>query len=145
MKKFLLLALAMAPFVTVRAADTPEVAVVRAQVAEFNEHAPEALAALLAPAVKWFSLDGDKLSVEGDGREAIRTWLAGYFKSLPDVRSEMADITQTGAFVTYRERATWTARDGKRRAQQALAVYEVRDKLIVRVWYFPVVREPSAE
>ena len=72
-------------------------------------------------------------------------WLAGYFKSLPDVRSEMFDITQTGVFVSYRERASWTAKDGKPRAQQALAVYEMRDGLIVRVWYFPAVREPAAK
>ena len=124
-----------------RAADSSEVTIVRAQLAAFNHHDPAALAALLAPTVKWLSLDGDKLSVDGDGR----VWLAGYFKSLPDVRSEMFDITQTGVFVSYRERASWTAKDGKPRAQQALAVYEMRDGLIVRVWYFPAVREPAAK
>jgi len=146
MKKFLrLLALVPAWCVVARAADSPEMAVVRAQVAAFNHHEADAVAALLAPAVKWFALDRDQLSVEGDGRDAIRTWLAGYFKSFPDVRSEMADVTQAGAFVSYRERTNWTAKDGQPRAQQALAVYEVHDGLIARVWYFPAVREPAAK
>lgn len=141
----LVLAFVLGPLAALRAADSPEIAVVRAQVAAFNRHDGDALAALLAPEVKWLSVDGDKLSVEGDGREAMRTWLIGYFKSFPDVHSEMADLTQTGAFVSYRERASWTAKDGKPRAQQAIAVYEVRDGLIVRVWYFPAVREPAAK
>src|SRR4051812_4293545 len=139
----LLLAVALGSGAVLRAADSPEVAIVRAQVAAFNQHDPAALAALLAEKIKWFSLDGDKLSIDGDGREAIRTWLVGYFKSLPDVRSEMSDVTQNGAFVSYRERASWTTKDGKSRAQQSLAVYEVHDGLITHAWYFPAVRESA--
>jgi hypothetical protein len=130
---------------TAAPATSPEIATVRAQVAAFNQHDPDAVAALLSPTVKWFSLDGDKLGVDGDGREAIRTWLTGYFKNLPDVKSDMLDVSQLGPFVSYRERASWTAKDGTKRSQQALATYEVRDGLIVRVWYFPVVKDPPAK
>lgn len=124
---------------------TPEIGIVRAQVAAFNQHDPDALVALLAPTVKWLSLDGEKVSVDGDGREALRTWLTGYFKNYPDVKSEMFDVAQNGPFVIYRERASWTAKDGAKRAQQSLATYEVRDGLIARVWYFPAVREPATK
>jgi hypothetical protein len=122
---------------------SPEIAVVRAQTEAFNRHDADALAVLLAPTVKWFSLDGDKLGVEGDGREAMRTWLTGYFKSFPDVKSESFDVSQTGPFVSLRERASWTAKDGTKRAQQSHATFEVRDGLIVRGWYFPALREPA--
>lgn len=120
---------------------TPEAVVLRAYLDAYNRHEPDAVAALLSPKVKWFSLSADRLSTDGDGREALRTWLTGYFKSLPDTRSDFLTIEQTGAFLSVRERATWTAKDGTRASQQSHAVYEIRDGLIERVWYFPSVRD----
>ena len=123
---------------------TPEAVVLRTYLDAYNRHEPDAVAALLSPKVKWYSLDADKLATDGDGREALRTWLGGYFKSLPDVRSDFLTIEQTGAFLSVRERASWTGKDGARLSQQAHAVYEIRDGLIERAWYFPSVREPAA-
>ncbi len=122
---------------------TPEAITLRAYLDAGNRHEPDAVAALLAPNVKWFSLDADKLSVDGDGREALRKWLTGYYKSLPDVRSEFLSVEQTGAFLAVRERASWTAKDGTPRSQQAHGIYEVRDGLIARAWYFPSARDPA--
>ncbi len=122
---------------------TPEAVFLRAYLDAFNRHDPAAVAATLAPAVKWFALDADKLAVEGEGREAVQTWLTGYFKSFPNVRSEISDLTQTGPFISFRERATWTAKDGTRRSQQSLATAEFRENLLARIWYFPTVKDPS--
>jgi hypothetical protein len=122
---------------------TPEAIVLRAYFEAYNRHEPDAVAALLAPKVKWHSLDGDKLSTDGDGREALRTWLAGAFKARPDTRSDFLNIEQTGAFLSVRERASWTAPDGTKSSQQSHSVYEIRDGLIERVWYFPSVRDLS--
>ena len=121
---------------------TPEAIALRAYMDAYNRHEPDAVASLLTPTVKWFALDAEKLSVEGDGREAMRAWLKRYFTSLPDVRSEFLSIEQAGAFLAVRERASWTAKDGTRRSQQGHGVYEIRDGLIARVWYFPAVPEP---
>lgn len=126
------------------AATSPEIALVRASVAAFNAHDVEALTAHYADDLKWFSVDGDRQAIEADSRAAIRQWLAGYFKSFPDVRSEISEMSQTGAHVSFRERASWTAKDGTRRAQSSLAVYEVREGKIKRAWYFPAVREGDA-
>ncbi len=123
---------------------TPEAVVLRAYLDAFNRHEPDAVAVLLSPRVKWYSLDADKLVTDGDGREALRTWLTGYFKSLPDVRSDFLTIEQTGAYLSVRERGSWTAKDGTRVSQQSHAVYEIRDGLVERVWYFPSVRDPGA-
>ena len=122
---------------------TPEAVVLRAYLDAYNRHEPDRVAAFLAAKVKWLSIDGDKLATDGDGREALRTWLAGYFKSLPDVRSDFLSIEQAGAFLSVRERASWTAKDGTSRSQQGHGVYEIRDGLIERVWYFPSVRDPA--
>ena len=122
---------------------TPEAVVLRAYLDSYNRHEPDLVAALLSPKVKWYSLDADKLSTDGDGREALRTWLAGYFKSRPDTRSDFLAIEQIGAFLSVRERASWTAKDGTSRSQQGHGVYEIRDGLIERVWYFPPIRDPG--
>jgi hypothetical protein len=122
---------------------TPEAVTLRAYFDAYNRHEPDAVAALLSPKVKWFSLDADKLSTDGDGREALRTWLTSYFKSLPDTRSDALSIDQNGAFLSLRERASWTAKDGAKRSQQSHSVYEIRDGLIERVWYFPAVKDPA--
>lgn len=116
---------------------TPEAIALRAYLDAHNRHEPDAVAALLAPNVKWLALDADKLTVEGDGREAMRAWLKRYYTSLPDVRAEFLSIEQTGAYLSVRERATWTTKEGVKRSQHGHGVFEIRDGLIVRVWYFP--------
>ena len=122
---------------------TPEAIALRAYLDAYNRHEVDAVAALLSPKVKWYSLDADKLNTDGDGREALRTWLTGYFKSLPDARSDFLTIEQVGAFLSVRERASWTAKDGTKLSQQSHSVYEVRDGLIERVWYFPSVKDTA--
>lgn len=123
---------------------SPEIAVVRASLAAFNARDADAVVSHYADDITWTSIGADgKTSVDGDSRESIRKWLVGYFKSLPDIRSEITDVAQTGAYVSFRERATYTAKDGTRRVQSSLGVYEVRDGKIKRAWYFPAVREPA--
>jgi hypothetical protein len=123
---------------------TPEAAVLRAYRDAFNQHNAEAVAALLSPTVKWFSVDTDKLSVEGDGREAIRIWLIKYFQAQPDVRSEFESLEQTGTLIAVREQVTWTDMDRKQISQQSHGVFEIRNGLITHVWYFPAARQPRA-
>ena len=81
-------------------------------------------------------VDGDQIATEAAGKDALRTSMTGYFESLPSARSEILSSGASGAFVTAHERAYWTA-DGQERSQVAVAVYEIRDGLVRRVWYFP--------
>lgn len=121
---------------------TPEAMLLRAYLDAFNRHEAEAVAAFCADNFKWFSVDGDKTSVDADGRAPLRDWLVGYFKSLPTVRSEFLSVDQAGPFLTVRERASWDNKEGKRVSQQGFGLYEIRDGLIQRVWYFPAVKDP---
>lgn len=121
-------------------ASSPEIDLVRKQLAAFNRHSPDEVVACYAENIKWLSIDGDQVSTEGDGRESIRSWLAGYFKSLPSVQSELLEINQTGPHVVFRERASWTAKDGSPRSQTAIGIFEVRDGLVQRSWYYPALR-----
>lgn len=117
--------------------ESAEIAVVREAIAAFNAHDAAAFAALCADDVKWFGIAGDAQSVDGEGRESVRSWLADYFESLSDIRSEISGLAQGGSHVAFREHVTWTAADGTPRGQSALGVYEIRDGKIRRAWYFP--------
>lgn len=114
--------------------------VVEEQLDAFNRHDVEAMAAQVAPDFVWFSVDGDEVRVEVRGRIALAEGMRSYFASLPSVRSEVEGTLVSGAFVTLRERAIWTDESGIERSQAALGVYEVRDGLIQRVWYYPAER-----
>lgn len=116
---------------------TPEAVALRAYYDAFNRHEADATAAFLADHVKWYSVSGDAQSLDGDGRESVRTWLAGYFKQLPDVKSDVLELRQTGSHLFVHERVSWTGADGSAKRTTALAIYELRDGLIQRVWYFP--------
>jgi hypothetical protein len=122
------------------AAPSPVVQVVHGQMDAFNRHDVETLAAGVAPDFVWYSVAEDELAVEVRGRAAFTESMRSYFASLPSVRSEVEETLTSGSFVTIRERATWLDGSGVERSQVALAVYEVRDGLIQRVWYYPAER-----
>jgi hypothetical protein len=122
---------------------TPEAILLRAYLDAFNRHEPEAVAAFCAENFKWYSVAGDQITTDIEGRAPLRDWLTGYFKSLPTVGSEFLAIEQTGPYLTVRERASWDNREGKRVSQQALGLYEIRDGLIQRAWYYPAHRDPA--
>ncbi len=124
-------------------AATPEVSLLRAYLDAYNRHDAEAVAAFCSENFKWFSIDGDKSSMDVEGRDKLREWLVGYFKSFPTVRSEFLSIEQTGPFLSVRERPSWDNKAGKRVSQQAIGIYEIRDGHIVRVWYYPSARDPK--
>ena len=114
-------------------------AVVQGHVDAFNRHDAEDLLSWVSPAVEWVNVQGSITSVEVRGREMLRDYMATYFEAQPTVRSEIEEAVVTGDFVAVRERASWTAPDGEERSQASLGVYHVRDGLIQRVWYYPVV------
>jgi hypothetical protein len=119
------------------ATDAGAAAALRGYYEAFNRHDADAVAAFCDPEIKWYSIDGDKLSTDAGNREQLTGWLVGYFKSLPTVRSEILALEQAGPFICVRERPSWTNKAGKTVSQQALGIYEVREGKIRRVWYFP--------
>ena len=124
----------------VHAAPLPPEAVVRANLDAFNRQDVEALVATVAEDFAWYNIDGAKMAPETTGRESLRKGMQGYFKSLPSARSAHESVIVNGAFVSVKEKAMWKNKAGesKSKSQTALAVYEVQEGLIKRVWYFPV-------
>lgn len=119
-----------------------EVQVVLRQLDAFNRHDADALADGVSEDFVWYSVTSDATTIESRGREKLREGMKSYFKSIQDVSSKIEGATAVGAFVSFRETASWTGKKG-RRSQASLAVYEVHGGLITRVWYYPVAGEPA--
>lgn len=105
----------------------------------YNAHDIPAMLALVHPDVQWLSVEGDSVSVQTDGAEALAESLQGYFQSIPSSRSTVESMMEAGRFVTVWERAHWE-RGGKPASQSSLAVYEIADGRIVRIWYYPAMK-----
>ena len=105
--------------------------------AAYNAHDVEAMLACVEENIKWFSLAGDSIVIETSNREALREAMTSYFKSPSSPRSEVEAAMRSGSYLAVRERAFWKNKAGVEKSQFALALFEVRNEKIVRVWYLP--------
>ncbi len=119
------------------AAPADAFAVIEAQLQAFNAHDVDAMVANLAEDFAWFAVDPDMTRVELRGREEFRRSMVPYFATVPGARAEIEERVSVGRFAAVRERAFWMAGGGEV-SQASLAVYEIGDGLIRRVWYYPV-------
>ena len=113
--------------------------VVRQHAAAFSARDMGALLDGVAPDIEWYSIDGGDVTLELTGRAALRDAMFTYFAETPTFRSEIEGAVVSGAFVSVRERATWQTPSGPR-TQTAIGVFEVRDGVIRRAWYYPAQR-----
>lgn len=129
------------PAIAQQAPDAPEPdpkPVVERFLEAFNRHDVEAMLALAHPDVQWLSVNGDRISVETSGHEALRESMTKYFVSLPSAAASHERTMSAGPYVTVVERARWKGDKGER-SQAALAVYEVQEGKVRRVWYYPAI------
>lgn len=129
---------AVSSLATAPAPEGEGVTAVRAFVAAYNKRDFAALEGALAADARWYSVEGAKVSVEGEGAAAILGWTRNYLlKSCTSCRSELLSATSSGLFVTTVERAIWTNAAGACVSQSGPAVYELAEGRIKAVWYFP--------
>jgi hypothetical protein len=98
----------------------------------FNQHDPDAMAALVTEDFELFYISEGKTALSVAGREGLAAEMTEYFKTRPEVQSRITDKIDGPAFVSFREQIVGGA--------SSLAVYEVRDGLIRRAWYYPAER-----
>jgi hypothetical protein len=121
---------------TLAGGEAEPIRVVRAYMEAFNQHNIPALAERVSADFVWFNVTSDRATVEVKGRDSLRKNLGNYFEHTPTVRSEIDGVTSAGSYVSFRERATWNTLLGEK-SQTALAIYEVKEGLITRAWYYP--------
>lgn len=98
----------------------------------YNQHQVEKIIKMIADDFRMYSVMEDTTTLDIVGKENLQKWLSGYFKDLPNVRSEAGDIVENGNFVSFIETAHW----GEGRSQSSLAVYEIWNGKIRRIWYY---------
>ena len=109
---------------------------VRDYVSAFNNREIDTMLSMVSEDIQWLSVAGDKITVETEGKAALRESMAAYFKSTPTAKSELEWVQATESRVATLERASWQGKSGPK-SQAGLAVYEFRDGLITRVYYYP--------
>lgn len=115
---------------------TSQTDLVQAYVAAYNVRDLQAMSALMHPDIEWLSIEASGIETLADGKEDLVGQMQAYLAT-SDTVSELGDIATNGAFVSGIETARWMGADGMQKAQSAMAVYEIEDNLIRRVWYFP--------
>lgn len=109
---------------------TGSLATAKALVEAFNRHNPEAMAALVTSDFELYYVDeAGVAALSVSGREQLLQEMITYFTNRPSVQSTIADVIDGPTYVSFREQIVG--------GQSSLAVYEIRDQLIKRVWYFP--------
>jgi len=132
----LLAFVSVAPVPIEAQASHPHAQKVRDYVTAFNARAIDTMLGMVTDDIQWLTIIGDKVSVETQGKTQLRDGLAAYFKSTPTAASELEWVSATASRVAAMERVRWQVASGAR-SQAGLAVYEFRDGLIARVYYYP--------
>ena len=115
--------------------------VISAYTAAYNDRDVEAMAELMHPDIQWLSVNGDKVDVFANGKADLVAQMTDYVSSPAATTSSLGDIVTDGPYLAVQETARWPRSDGSMGEQSALAVYEVSDGLIRRVWYYPATRD----
>ena len=117
------------------------VELVRAFVDAFNRKSIDEMLRMTSDDIVWLSVDGETIGVETRGQDALRHSMMEYFGKVQIVKSELTLIESLGPYVTTHERAVGSRQPGTP-VPASVAVYEIRDSLIRRVWYYPAVTAP---
>ena len=103
----------------------------------YNARDLDAMLALMHDDVQWLSISEDQVEAFANGKDGLGTQMRDYMATPMATQSEIDGDVTDGRFVAVREIARWTDDNGEQRSQSALAVYEIEEGLVRRVWYYP--------
>lgn len=106
------------------------------QVQLFNQQDVAGMTANVTEGFKYFYFVDDKLILEADGKNQFAEAMTSYFKSIGKPQSKIESITSVGNKVSFHETVEYIKGDGEKVESTALGVYEIKDNLIHRAYYF---------
>lgn len=145
----LILSLAMSVSAATRFSGSPRVSEgehekrVREFVEAFNSRDIDRMLSLVDDNIQWLHIHGEKLTVNTNGKAALRESMTRYFRSCASCKSSLEWVQTAGNRATAMERASWTGKQGPK-SQSSLSVYEFRDGKVLRVYYFPAEAQSNA-
>lgn len=117
--------------------DTKESLIVAQYSKAWNKKDLNAMATLMHPDIEWLSVVGSKISVESKGKTHLLKTLEDWLVSTNLPQAHLHDWSINGDYVAVTETASWTDKSNQLQTQSALTVYELKDNLILRVYYYP--------
>jgi hypothetical protein len=103
----------------------------------FNHHDPQAMTELVSEDFELFYFDSTgHAELAARGREQLGTQMIEYFETRPAVKSFITGSIAGPNFVAFREQIAG--------GQSSLAIYEIREQLVRRAWYYPAESATAA-
>jgi hypothetical protein len=130
-----LLAMSLLP-ACATAPPAPQQQLIAAYINAYNSRDLEAMAAMIHDDVEWISIEGAKQQVITGSKAQLMEEMAGYFASDSVFGSSAAGWAINGDYISVKETAYWE-QDGEQKSQSAIAVYQLEEGLIRRIWYYP--------
>ncbi|MEO9483978.1 MAG: nuclear transport factor 2 family protein [Ekhidna sp.] len=106
------------------------------QIEAFNSKNIDKLVANVSDDFKWYYIGSDTLLLEVDGKPQFKKSMEAYFNQIKNVKSEIAEYAIDGNRISFKEIVKYETISGKMNSASAMAIYEMKDDLIYRVWYF---------
>ncbi len=114
---------------------SPQAALVQRQLDAYNAHDLEAFLATYSPDIEIFDIT-DAAAPQMTGLEGMREVYGGMFVSMPNLRCDLGNRIADGAFVIDHEICAMGEPGDP--PERAIAIYQVENNLIRRVWFAPV-------
>ncbi len=106
------------------------------QVQHFNNQDVIRMTANVTMDFKYYYFMEDKLMLQTDGKKEFAETMTSYFNSIGKPQSNIESITSVGNKVSFKEVVEYLNKNGEKATSTALGVYEIKDNLIHRAWYF---------
>lgn len=123
------------PMGAASATPSPEATLVQRQLDAYNAHDLDGFLATYSPEIEIFDIN-DAASPQMAGIPAMREVYGGMFASMPGLRCDLGNRIADGAFVIDHEICAMGAPGDP--PERAIAIYQVEENLIRRVWFAPV-------
>lgn len=136
MRKLSILGIALLSFQITLGQQSDPLKVLQKQVEAFNSKDINSLVRNVTQDFKWYYIGSDSLILEVDGQEKFRTSMESYFNFISEVETVIDDYTVEGNKISFKETVHYQTSAGKEGSASAMAIYEIKDGLIFRVWYF---------
>lgn len=102
----------------------------------YNEHDSDKMLSMVHDEVKYMYVDGANIFTETNNKNELAQFLVKFFEQKPNAHSEVVSSHKSNHFIHQVEKALWLDQAGKQTAQCSLSVYEMKNDLILNVWYY---------